>query len=78
MVSVIMPAYNCEKYIGQASASVLAQSYTDFELLIVDDASSDGTCDVIRTFADTRIRFFRNSERLGAALCRNFAIRNAK
>ncbi len=78
MVSVIMPAYNCEKYIGQAIASVLAQSYTDFELLIVDDASSDKTCEVIASFSDNRIRFFKNRERLGAALCRNFAIRNAK
>ncbi|MBR3941793.1 MAG: glycosyltransferase family 2 protein [Clostridia bacterium] len=78
MISVIMPAYNCEKYIGHAIASVLAQSYGDFELLIVDDASDDGTCDVIRSFEDNRIRFFQNNGRLGAALCRNFAIRNAK
>ena len=78
MVSVIMPAYNCEKYIEQAVSSVLAQSYTDWELLIVDDASSDGTREKIARFDDARIRFFKNKSRLGAAICRNLAIRNAK
>jgi len=54
-VTVLMPAYNAEKYIGEAIASVLAQSFTDFELLIVNDGSTDETKNVVRSFSDPRI-----------------------
>ena len=55
-VTVLMPAYNAGKYIAEAIRSVLGQSFTDFELLIVDDGSSDNTLGVIHSFADPRIR----------------------
>jgi glycosyltransferase involved in cell wall biosynthesis len=55
MITVLMPAYNAGKYIADAIRSVLAQSFTDFELLIVDDGSSDDTVDVINSFTDDRI-----------------------
>lgn len=54
-ITVLMPAFNAEKYIGAAIASVLRQSFTDFELLIVNDGSTDGTESVIRSFNDERI-----------------------
>ncbi len=56
-VSVIMPAYNAEKYIAETILSVLSQSYTDWELIIVDDGSIDNTAAIIKEFAsnDQRI-----------------------
>ncbi|MBS1605067.1 MAG: glycosyltransferase [Bacteroidetes bacterium] len=58
-VTVLMPAYNAEKYIKEAVRSVLEQSFTDFELLVVDDGSSDDTASVVEAFADERIRLVR-------------------
>lgn len=57
-VSVVIPAYNHEKFIGPAIDSVLNQSCQDFELIIVDDGSTDNTADVIKSYADDRIRYF--------------------
>lgn len=78
MVSVIMPAYNSGKYIKDAISSVLEQTYADFELLIVNDASEDDTEAVVQSFNDDRIRYFKNNQSMGAAICRNSAIRHAK
>lgn len=55
IVTVLMPAYNAEKYIGEAIHSVLGQSFTDFELLIINDGSIDKTQQVVRSFKDERI-----------------------
>lgn len=64
-VSVCIPVYNCEKYIGQAIESVLTQTYRDLELLILDNASTDGTRDVIRRYTDPRIRIIENPVNIG-------------
>ncbi len=64
-VSVCMPTYNGEEFVVEAVASVLAQSFSDFDLLVVDDGSHDATVDLVRSFADPRIRIFQNTERLG-------------
>ncbi len=57
IVSVIIPAYNHEKYVGQTIQSVLDQTFQDFELIITDDGSTDGTVAEIQKFDDPRIRF---------------------
>src|ERR1700722_365222 len=60
-VTVLMPAYNAGKYIGEAIRSVLDQSFRDFELLIVNDGSTDNTKTVVSSFADNRIRVLEQS-----------------
>ena len=80
LVSIIMPNFNCEKYIGETVESVLNQTYTDWELLIVDDCSTDKSVEIIRSFMekDGRIKLFINEKCGGAAASRNRAIREAK
>ena len=56
-VSVILSSYNHEKYIAQAIQSVLNQTFTDFELLIFDDGSTDNSREIIKTFSDDRKKF---------------------
>jgi glycosyltransferase involved in cell wall biosynthesis len=67
LVSVLLTAWNREKYVGEAIERVLASTFTDFELIIVDDASTDGTVDIIRQYAekDKRIRFYVNEKNIG-------------
>lgn len=71
-VSIGLPVYNGERFLGHTLDSLLAQTYSDFELIISDNASTDRTPDVCRWYAgsDRRIRYFRNAQNLGAA--RNF------
>jgi len=78
-VSIIMPAYNVEPYVGEAIRSALAQTYTDFELIVVDDGSKDGTADVVRRRAreDPRIHLVQHANR-GLAGARNSALRAAR
>ena len=76
-VSVIMPCFNVERYIGAAIQSVLGQTFTDFELIIVDDGATDGSEAVYMSFADPRIRIVRQTNR-GLAGARNTGIRQAR
>ena len=78
-VSVIMPAFNVAPYVGDAIRSALAQTYTDFELIVVDDGSKDGTADVVGQLAreDRRIHLVQQSNR-GLAGARNAALRAAR
>ena len=78
LVSIIMPTYNCGRFIGESIRSVLAQTYANWELLIVDDCSSDDTKAVVGSFSDARIHYLRNERNMGAALTRNRALREAK
>lgn len=73
-----MPTYNCARFIRESISSVLAQTYTRWELLIVDDCSTDKTEDVVASFDDPRIHYLRNEQNEGAALTRNKALRAAK
>lgn len=76
VVSVIMPAYNAEKYIKEAIQSVRAQSRTDWELIVVDDGSCDRTPEIVREFAvqDSRIKQIVNEKNVGVAESRNRAL----
>lgn len=77
-VSVVMPAYNSGRFITEAIASVLAQTYSNWELLIVDDASTDATAELLQNFRqDDRIKIFRFSENKGTQFSRNKAIEEA-
>lgn len=73
LVSVIMPAYNAEKYIGEAIASVCAQTYENWNLLILDDGSADRTVEIAESYAqqDARIQVLRNPQNMGVARTRN-------
>ena len=76
-ISVVIPVYNKERYIAQTLNSVLNQVFTDFELIIVDDGSTDNSVNIIKSFSDERIRFFsqRNS---GVSQARNFGAGQAQ
>lgn len=73
-VSVILPAYNCEKFIGKAIQSVLDQTFTGFELVIINDGSTDGTESVILSFNDPRIIYMKNNGNKGLVFSLNHAI----
>lgn len=77
LVSIITPCYNGEKYIAQTIRSVLAQTYGNWEMLIVDDGSTDSSARIIRGFADPRIRLLQQ-ENAGSAAARNAGIRAAQ
>lgn len=78
LVSIIMPSWNTERFIAEAIQSVLDQTYTNWELIIVDDCSSDNTDEVVASFKDERIKYLHNKKNSGAALTRNKALREAK
>lgn len=80
LVSVLMTAFNREKLIGQAIESVLASTYPDFELIVVDDGSSDSTVEIAKDYAakDNRIKVFINEKNLGDYPNRNRAASHAK
>lgn len=79
LVSIIMPAYNAEKYIKESIESVLAQTYKNWELIIVDDGSQDETKNIIQLYAnrDERIKCIFLNINQGVANARNIAIQNA-
>jgi glycosyltransferase involved in cell wall biosynthesis len=77
LVSVAMPVYNAEKYLKQAIDSVLSQTYTHFELILVNDASSDRSKEIIHSYTDTRIRYFENAINLGITKTRNMCVQHA-
>ncbi len=65
LISVIMPTYNGEKYIAETLESILNQTYTNLEIIIVDDCSTDKTVEVIKSYNDTRIKLYINKTNLG-------------
>lgn len=77
-VSIVLPAYNREKTIGAAIRSVLRQTYSDFELIVVDDGSQDGTVEAARAVQDSRIRVLALEENRGAGGARNAGIQAAR
>ncbi|MDK9356974.1 glycosyltransferase family 2 protein [Lelliottia wanjuensis] len=79
LISIIMPSFNSAKTIGDTIDSIVGQSYTNWELLITDDCSTDETIDIVKRYAkkDSRIKLFCNAVNSGAAVSRNNSIENS-
>lgn len=80
LVTIITPAYNCKETIEETFESVLSQTFSDWEWIIVDDCSSDGSFDYLKALTkdDERIRVFQTAKNGGTAAARNIALKNAK
>jgi glycosyltransferase involved in cell wall biosynthesis len=78
LVTVLLPVFNAGRYVATAVESVLAQTFTDFELLVVDDGSTDGSMDIVDRFRDPRVRVIRNERHLGFADALNVGLREAR
>ncbi|MBM3933411.1 MAG: glycosyltransferase family 2 protein [SAR202 cluster bacterium] len=77
-VRVIIPTHNRAHLVSRSIDSVLAQTFADFELLVVDDASSDGTEGVVKAIADPRVRYLRHEQNRGASGARNTGLANMR
>lgn len=79
LVSIITPCYNCSKFIGQMIESVQSQTYTQWELLITDDCSTDNSREIIESYSifDSRIKYFKLEKNSGAGVARNNSIKEA-
>ena len=79
LVSIIMPSFNTGKYIAASIMSVINQTYTNWELVIVDDCSTDDTDEIVKPFlSDQRIKYISNDKNSGAAVSRNRALKEAR
>ncbi|HMM61548.1 MAG TPA: glycosyltransferase family A protein, partial [Candidatus Rifleibacterium sp.] len=76
-ISVVMSVYNSEAWLREAVASILAQTFTDFEFIIINDGSTDGSLDIIESFRDSRIVLV-NQENAGLAAALNRGVQFAK
>lgn len=77
-ITVFMPLYNAEKYLKKSIDSILNQTFRDFELLIVDDGSTDNSVNIINEYSDNRIRLIKNENNKGIPYTRNVGLDNAK
>lgn len=79
LVSIITPVYNCEQYIKETIESVLGQTYTNWEMLLIDDCTPDGSPEIIKDYSkkDKRIRYIKLPENSGAAVARNKGLSEA-
>lgn len=80
LVSVIMPAYNAERYLNEAVESILCQTFRDFELIVIDDCSTDGSLAILKSFAarDERVSLLENAQNLGVTPTLNHGIQAAR
>lgn len=78
MMSVIMPVHNGAEHVGRSIESILGQTFQDFELIIVDDASSDRTLETVASYDDERVRVLRMLENQGPYVCKNIGICHAR
>lgn len=78
MVSIITPTWNCGGFIAETIESALAQTYRNWEMLIIDDSSTDNTTEVVNRYKDSRIKYHRLDRQSGAAVARNEALRRAR
>ncbi len=78
LISIITPTYNCAKFIGVTIESVMKQTYENWEMIIVDDASTDNTEEIVRRYDDKRIKYVKLEKNSGAAIARNKAMKLAQ
>lgn len=80
LVSIITPSYNCSEFVSETIESILAQTYTNWELIITDDCSTDNSCDIIGEYAakDNRIKLLKLEKNSGAGVARNTSIEAAQ
>ncbi len=80
LVSIVTPTYNSENFISETIHSILNQSYTNFELILIDDCSIDSTVEIVRTFSekDSRVKLIQLESNSGAAVARNIGLENSK
>lgn len=78
LVSVIIPVCNCEKYISEAISSILKQTFSNFELIIIDDGSIDNTREILRSIIDRRVSVYFNEKNMGQSYTRNKGVDIAK
>ena len=80
LLTVLMPVYNADKFLDESINSILSQTYSDFEMLILDDASTDNSLKIIKAYAkeDKRIKILVNKNNRGQAKCRNRLLKNSK
>src|SRR6056297_178877 len=77
-VSVLLSVYNGEKYLEKAISSILNQTFSDFEFIIIDDGSSDRSPEIIKSFNDNRIRYFKNEKNIGLVKSLNKGLEKMK
>ncbi|MHB8261599.1 MAG: glycosyltransferase family 2 protein [Bacteroidia bacterium] len=77
-ISVILPVYNAADYLAEAIESILSQSYQNFELLLINDGSTDNSKNIINSYSDTRIRYFENDGNKGPSYTRNLGLIHSK
>jgi glycosyltransferase involved in cell wall biosynthesis len=77
-LSIIMPVYNSETFVGKAIESLLSQTYTDFELIIVNDASKDNSLEIVKSYKDPRIIIIENERNMGIVYSRNKGLEIAR
>ena len=77
LLSIIIPVYNAEKYIAESIQSVFDQTFTDWELIIINDGSTDNSEKIINSFSDRRIKYFKNDKNKGIVYSRNRGINEA-
>jgi glycosyltransferase involved in cell wall biosynthesis len=77
-LTVLMPVYNAERFLAEAIESILGQTFTGFEFLIIDDCSTDNSVNIIKSYTDPRIRFHQNEKNIGISLTLNYGIELAE
>ena len=79
-ISVVMPVYNAARFLRESIDSVLGQTYTHFELILIDDCSTDNSYEILCEYAqkDSRVRVYKNERNMGVSYTRNFGVNNAQ
>lgn len=77
LISIIIPVYNAEKWIGQTIENIIQQTYQNFELILVDDKSTDRSVQIIEKYLDSKIRLIKLSKNSGPAIARNEGLKMA-